>query len=299
MSRLCKDEKKLGPLSWGTGTKGYFSIKFGTGSDDVDEDKPTRNQLVFYMFNKIIQLKLPLMVKAKTRKVFPNWDEATVKRLGRNYYIEYASREYGFTIFEGHWTINYGTRRDYNEWTKEQQISGFIPWLEFTQISHIRYDINNKPEIDFCNNEQNCKSSYKWPKTKKNSKAFMFADFDGELIIAHTFIETRTWVRGIKSFRWLKYLTKPMKRTFLEIEFAKETGGRKGSWKGGTIGTSIDLKPNETHEVGFIRYCEQHGMKFLSEVDFIPFPNDEIENKNNECYQVNTNTKDSAPLKNV
>jgi hypothetical protein len=49
------------------------------------------------------------------------------------------------------------------------------------------------------------------------------------------------------------------------MRFSSEVGERKGSWKGGTIGHSITLLPNELHEAGFRRYCEKEGLKFIGE----------------------------------
>ena len=43
----------------------------------------------------------------------------------------------------------------------------------------------------------------------------------------------------------------------------KETGSKKGSWKGGTIGHGIDMLPGELHEGAFRRYCLAHKMKFI------------------------------------
>ena len=38
---------------------------------------------------------------------------------------------------------------------------------------------------------------------------------------------------------------------------------RKGSWKGGTIGSSIELKyRGDLHLDGFVRYCKENQMKF-------------------------------------
>lgn len=34
-------------------------------------------------------------------------------------------------------------------------------------------------------------------------------------------------------------------------------GPEKGSWKGGTIGHSIEMLPDELHEAAFRRYCDQ------------------------------------------
>ena len=51
-------------------------------------------------------------------------------------------------------------------------------------------------------------------------------------------VERRTWTRP-----WL-----PWKQvsTYIDVSFNDEVGERSGSWKGGTIGCSYDMKPGET-----------------------------------------------------
>ena len=57
-------------------------------------------------------------------------------------------------------------------------------------------------------------------------------------------IEKREWRR--KFLVWTKW--KNMLRKTIDIEFDKEVGERSGSWKGGTIGMSFEMKPGETAE---------------------------------------------------
>jgi hypothetical protein len=52
-------------------------------------------------------------------------------------------------------------------------------------------------------------------------------------------IERRKWHR-----KWFPFLTK--ESTVIDIEFNDEVGERSGSWKGGTIGCSYELLPDET-----------------------------------------------------
>jgi hypothetical protein len=52
-------------------------------------------------------------------------------------------------------------------------------------------------------------------------------------------IEKRKWHR-----KWFPFLT--MERQVIDIEFSDEVGERSGSWKGGTVGCSYELKPDET-----------------------------------------------------
>ena len=52
-------------------------------------------------------------------------------------------------------------------------------------------------------------------------------------------IERRKWHR-----KWFPFLTK--ESTVIDIEFSDEVGERSGSWKGGTVGCTYELKPDET-----------------------------------------------------
>ena len=54
-------------------------------------------------------------------------------------------------------------------------------------------------------------------------------------------IERRTW-----TVRWAPWIKKV--HTTLDVKFDDEVGERTGSWKGGTIGCSYDMLPNETPE---------------------------------------------------
>ena len=54
-------------------------------------------------------------------------------------------------------------------------------------------------------------------------------------------IERRTW-----SVRWAPWLKKVS--TTLDVNFNDEVGERSGTWKGGTIGCSYEMLPNETPE---------------------------------------------------
>jgi hypothetical protein len=79
-------------------------------------------------------------------------------------------------------------------------------------------------------------------------------------------IQEREWLRGVKAFRWLSRFFYPKIRRSLNLEFHKEVGPRKGSWKGGTIGHSIEMLPGELHEAAFRRYCEKNNMTFIREI---------------------------------
>jgi hypothetical protein len=95
------------------------------------------------------------------------------------------------------------------------------------------------------------------------SVSFEFDDFDGERITAKTRIDEREWLFGDGWFRWLSWFRKPLVRRTLNIDFSKETGIRKGSWKGGTLGHGIEMLHGELHESAFRRYCAEHKMTLI------------------------------------
>ncbi|NBR26533.1 MAG: hypothetical protein EBU08_22690, partial [Micrococcales bacterium] len=83
---------------------------------------------------------------------------------------------------------------------------------------------------------------------------FRFNDFDGEEIIATCHISEMRHEHGTGWFKWLKYFVKPLITRRLDLEFNKEIGYQKGSWKGGTTGHSVEIAYGEDPMQAFIRY---------------------------------------------
>src|SRR3546814_10779366 len=76
---------------------------------------------------------------------------------------------------------------------------------------------------------------------------FEFEDFDGERIVATCRMEESEWKRGKGIFRLL-YIGRNRVGRSLDLRFSSEVGKRKGSWKGGTVGHSVDVLPGERSE---------------------------------------------------
>ena len=66
--------------------------------------------------------------------------------------------------------------------------------------------------------------------------------YDGKLVPCIFWVEEREWRR--KWFTKSKRFSKVSR--YIQIEFSDEVGKEKGSWKGGCMGCSYDLLPNET-----------------------------------------------------
>lgn len=207
-----------------------------------------------------IIIGLPPIIRPHKVKVYPKWNADTVARMGRDWYWRITEREYGVSQCDNHVCFRYGIQT--NDSSTEKSWGFFLPWNEWRMVRHSLYDLSgehvwsqyhSRGMDDF---NELMKARERVPKA-----TFNFKDFDGEEIQAVTHIEEREWLRGVKWFKWLSWFWKPKVRRDLDIEFSKETGPRKGSWKGGTIGHGIEmLAAEDTHKSAFQRYCNEHRM---------------------------------------
>lgn len=99
---------------------------------------------------------------------------------------------------------------------------------------------------------------------------FTFLDYDKEEITATGKLVRRVYSYGNnnKVTRWImKFFKKPIDNVYLEMEFHKEIGPSKGSWKGGVTGQGCKLLPDELPEDGFVRYCTDPEVRGFRSTD--------------------------------
>lgn len=257
--RWSDNDRYAGPFtfSWGSSYR-HFAIVLSSG-----DDEGSAAGFRISVGGATLILALPRwLVPTEKKKVFPQWDEATVKRLGRDWYIDHTRREYGFTICDGHLSVAYGRQTHSSD--TEQRWGWLMPWTQWRFVRHSLYGLDgshfatlpnygplNSPEYEArCRIEESCPTV-----------SFEFVDYDGERLTATTKIEEREWLFGTGWFKWLALFRSPQVRRSLDIQFSGETGRRKGSWKGGTTGHSIDMLPGELHAAAFARYCAEHEMR--------------------------------------
>ena len=237
-----------------------FAIVLGSG-----EDEYPGCSLRFSAFVGTMIVALPSWaLRPERHKVFPQWDAATIQRLGRDWYWNVIKREYGFSIQDGYLSVSFG--RVTHDSSTEQRWGYFLPWTQWRHMRHSLYDIDGNlfahlPQIARWNTPE-YEASRKLEESCPTI-TFAFTDFDGEQLTAKTKIEEREWLFGTGWFKWLSWFRKPKVSRSLDIKFSGETGRRKGSWKGGTIGHSIKMRPDEGPLVAFMRYCDEHEMRFL------------------------------------
>lgn len=268
MSRLTDNDMKLGPLT--IGRTGLHSRPIGITIASRDEHYEARCHLSGYLFGWAWRIWLPEIIPPfRVRHVASTWDAATVARMGRNWYEETFPREYGFRLSDGFLQVFLGAQTHDSSTT--QGWNKFLPWTQWRfhrQSYHglagelLREWIEPRRRkrdgsaIDRYTEQRDFKQAM--PKI-----AFEIEDDDGQRIQATTHIEEREWTFGEGEFQWLGFFRRNMVRRSLAIEFDKEVGPEKGSWKGGTMGTGIEMLPGELHEEAFRRFCDQdHRSKY-------------------------------------
>jgi hypothetical protein len=257
--RWSDHDRYFGPFTYAGGDYWRLALVLGSGDDD---DYPGC-RLRLQVGRRTLIIALPQIIQPYRQKVAATWDEATTRRLGRNWYYDTHEREYGFSYSDGFLQVFLG--RQTNDSSTEQSWSKFLPWTQWRHVRHSLYTLTGKLFADLP--QGRFFDTYDARKALEDacpSAAFTFKDYDGEELTATTRIEEREWKFGTGWFKWLSLFRANKVRRSLDLRFSGETGKRKGSWKGGTIGTGIDMLPGELHEAAFHRYCAENKMTFVA-----------------------------------
>jgi len=257
--RWSDNDRYFGPFTYSRDGKHYrpFAIMLGSGREEYEGCR-----LRLSAFGHTLNIALPAIIKPWRRWVDTS-HYAWSKEPGSGYWDEHA-REFGFSAVEGALHIHYGPQSHDSRTTKSR--CWFYPWKERRHVRHSLYDLEGEHFADLP--EWGFRFKNGWAVKNAIEAAcpvalFDFEDFDGERITATTKIEERQWKLGVRWFKWLSLIWPDAVRRSLDLQFSSEVGKRKGSWKGGTIGHSVDMLPGELHEAAFRRYCAQQGLTFV------------------------------------
>lgn len=256
--RWSDNDRYFGPFTYASDSWRHLAVVLGSG--DGDEYPGCRLQIS--IGTRTLIVALPQIIKP-----WRKWVDTTHYHWSDNPaggYWDTGAREYGFTLSDGHLSVALG--RVTNDSSTEQRWGCFLPWTQWRFISHRFYDAEGRLVYS---------DTHRGPRDLEDQRAhwaaqdavptvdFRFKDFDGEELTASTRIEEYEHKFGTSWFSWLSLFRRRRVRRSLDIRFSGETGKRKGSWKGGTIGSGIEMQPGEMHEEAFVRYCAEHDMSFL------------------------------------
>lgn len=257
------NDRHFGPLLFAR-DKSFKHLALVLSSGD-DEYPGCRLRFSCYGFTVIVGL--PRLIRPHMEKIYPvSWDAATIERLGRDWYWEVDEREYGFSLNEGHLSFKLG--RQTHDSSTTQSWGCFLPWTQWRFVRKSWYGLEGEHlRTDWESSDLETRRN-SWRAQREFQDAmpraiFAFKDFDGEELTAVTHIDEMEWRFGTGYFKWLSLFRGRKIRRSLDIGFSGETGRRKGSWKGGTIGSSIEILQGELHEAAFRRYCAQNNMTFV------------------------------------
>lgn len=276
------NDRYLGPFTWHPGDY----IRYGIILQSQGEESPSYLRLHFWRWTLCIATPNWLCRPHKEKR-YPNWDEETVKRLGRSWYWDIDQRAYGFQLSKSGDVGNSDFLQVYYgraggsmmDSSVEQRWSCFLPWTQWRHVRRSFYGLNGEHIWSDLESESRLFRAIgkdggvdawreRWEivrqwEEKCPKATFRIQDFDEQELEATTHIEEREWRAGTGWFKCLALFRRPKISRSLSISFSGETGPEKGSWKGGTIGTSIEMLPGEDHEAAFRRYCdEEHRSKY-------------------------------------
>lgn len=250
MSRLTSNDRKFWFITYAKSSWNPIRLVWSSGGGD---DEEIGNTLTGYAFGWVARAPVPNVVRPfKIKHSAKTWGAETVARMGRDWYYEVFPREYGFSLNDGFLQLFLGAQT--HDSVTTQLWCAHLPWTQWRFVRRSWYGIDGKHFWT--------EGSEKWEERQRMREAvpkvaFEFSDYDGKTIIATTSIEEFEWKFGEGWFKWLSVFRKPKIRRSLNLEFSEEVGPEKGSWKGGTVGHSIAMLPDELHESAFRRYCAQ------------------------------------------
>jgi len=256
--RWSDNDRHIGPLTYSIGSA-YKA--YGVLIDSGDDEYPGCCMRA-HLGRLTMILELPQVIQPWRHWVDTSryqWSDA-----GGGYW-DVHHRQYGFTVSDGFLQVFLGQQTHDSTTTKNW--CAHLPW---TQWRFVRKSLYNPDGSHFWTEptRRQVPGGASWEKQERMRKAvpkvvFEFDDFDGERINATTHIEEWEWRFGEGWFKWLSLFRKPKVRRTLDIWFSQEVGQRKGSWKGGTIGHSVEFKPGEFPVHAFCRYCAENNLTFV------------------------------------
>ena len=177
---------------------------------------------------------------------------------------EYLKRQYGFSMWDDSCFFYYGIynddwRSDDRRWNSKIKIWNY-PW---TERRRVRYDFYNPDGTYFTSANDKPTGAIDFNAIRQAENAvpktvFTFNDYDGKLITATTHIIETEYRYGVGLWKFIMPLFRKNEvHRRLEISYDQEVGSEKGSWKGGTLGHSIEMRPGDTPLSAFTRYGTQ------------------------------------------
>jgi len=227
-----------------------------------DYDDERRNSFALYLGRHCwwFRLKNQLIAPIENFVDTSHYEWAKPGPDGRCGYTELTRRKYGVKIMKDSFHAYFGA--DTDSWPNPHQIYYRFPWMELRRIHVdyldssnnlvIRYQDKANGAIDFDGLDV---ARSLVPKTR-----FKFLDYDKETEVIATVYQTESvYRRGDKWAKFLNHLLPKKVYRHIHVNYDKETGPERASWKGGTTATTFPLNDGETMFDGFRRLAKDEN----------------------------------------
>jgi hypothetical protein len=139
------------------------------------------------------------------------------------------------------WGVSYSTFDGalWLRWGRRYRIVT-MPWRDRVHIAHdvMRADGSWVPYVGIWENDKTPDGRH----TETRPYRYLLRSGEVQQCLATIHVERREW-----RLRWLRWTRIGADvHHYIDVAFSDEVGERSGSWKGGTVGCSYDLKPGET-----------------------------------------------------
>lgn len=264
--RWSDHDRRWGPFIYAHDRHGGYRPLAFLLATSGDEDERPFNTLRLSAFGQTLIIILPRLIRPWRRWVDTSgYAWSTSSRSG---YWNVGRREYGISVSDGYLSASLG--RVTHDSGSEQRWGYFLPWKQWRHVRQSLYGLRGEHAADMPQwggrparvDWQTRHAEEERILASVPTATFDFVDFDGERLTATVRLEEREWRRGTGWWRWLSLVWPKRVERYIDIRFSGETGRRKGSWKGGTIGHSGPARRGDLHEAAFRRYCAENGMKF-------------------------------------
>lgn len=271
-NRLSDNDRHFGPLT--IGERSNFHKSYGLDLRSGNDEHPGTS-LNLHFAGWWVRFAIPAVVKpwrqwVDTSRLFPDRPDGSG-------YWDVHRREYGFSFSDSSLFLCWGPQTHDSTTTKSRCI--FLPWKQLRHVRHSYYGLSGEHFWTEPSGRQVPRHE-KWQEMERMREqcpraVFDVEDCDGTKVRATTYIEEREWRHGEGWFRWLSVFRRPVISRSLKVDFDKEVGYEKGSWKGGFMGGSIDLEPGELHAEAMGRFCakgirNKNGVSTLKLLAAIP-----------------------------
>lgn len=264
--RWTHEDRGIGPLTWARDSC-YRDIGLMLFSGD-EESRRAGVRFHFRHFTLIVDLPSWLIRPQKKRVEAKYWSSEEIARLGRNWYWDIHQREYGFTVSEGALHVHYGAQT--MDSSTDYSKCYFLPWRRERVVRTVSIDLDGGEygEIPVIRGQwtQEYSEARQAAEDAAPSRTWAVKDYDGEIASAIVRVYDTEYALGEGRWSWLSLFRRNRVNRRADIQFSAETGRRKGSWKGGTIGASMPIGRRDIHVDGLSRYCTDNGMEILHEI---------------------------------